>query len=736
LARSHFRPESSSEAIVSQPGKSIREARPNTGTAPRWRRILAATSSAGYFVAAFTTFLLVLIWGVVIYQIDHDRTAVIETAQVNTHNLARAYAERVRGALQLLDQGLLRIKGEYEGGSTDVDVLPRLMDNAKIDALTAPVGLTDANGHILASNLGRPSQAKLPPTASPAANSAADRDYFQVQMNRNSGNVYVSAPLTSRITGKTAIALSRRLNKPDGSFGGVVFASFDPDYLSGFFSDLTVGKHSSFAIIGTDMVIRDMIRGSGRATDLIGKSIPNAQLFPALAKAATGDYEAISPLDGVARFYSYRSLADYGLIVLATAATPDILIGFSQREAWMLWTAAALSLLFIVVAAYQLQRIAEGTRYRIALNRSNERLSRAQHLAAIGCFEHDVLTGKAEWSDAMYRILGIENTTAVPGPETLLPLIHPDDHEKFKETRDGELAGRSGPPLEYRIVRPDGAERIVRRENAIEFDSDKRPVRRYGTLQDITELRLAEYRERELERQLLHSQKLEALGTLAGGIAHDLNNTLTPIMALSKLSARRLEAGSNIKANLETIFAASQQARDLVRRVLAFSRRDEAEKILTSPREVVGDALKLLRATLPSSIYLDAQLGEVPPMLADPSQIHQVITNLMTNAAHAIETNPGRITVILERPPATQHSERIRLSVIDTGKGMDEGTRRRIFEPFFTTKEVGQGTGLGLSIIEGIVNDHGGRIEVESEPGKGTRFDIYFPAAAATSAAA
>jgi signal transduction histidine kinase len=252
-------------------------------------------------------------------------------------------------------------------------------------------------------------------------------------------------------------------------------------------------------------------------------------------------------------------------------------------------------------------------------------------------------------------------------------------------------------------------------------------MRRYGTLQDITELRLAEQRERSLERKLLHSQKLEALGTLAGGIAHDLNNTLTPIMALSKLTARRLAHNTDLRSNLETIFAASEQARDLVRRVLSFSRREEIAKVIVSPGAIVIDAMSLLRATVPSSIQLTSRIDDVPSIFADPSQIHQVITNLVTNAAQAIEGNPGAITVILERTCDVKPEGEIRLSVVDTGKGMDESTRRRIFEPFFTTKDVGQGTGLGLSIIDGIVSSHGGRIEVTSEPGKGTRFDIYFP---------
>ncbi len=327
----------------------------------------------------------------------------------------------------------------------------------------------------------------------------------------------------------------------------------------------------------------------------------------------------------------------------------------------------------------------------------------------------------------MYDLLGIKKGAALPGPETLIKLVHPDDREKFLAYRKGELSGNTIMPIEYRIMRPDGKERIVHRESNVVFDERKRPIHLYGTLQDITEQRLAEHRKLELERQLLHSQKLEALGTLASGIAHDLNNTLVPIMALSKLGARRLEAGNPLRSNLETIFEASERARDLVKRVLTFSRKSTSEKQESELSEVVGEALKLLRATIPASIELETRIANVPAIRADTSQIHQVVTNLVANAAAAIGDQMGKIKITLAVISGSSPRRELCLTIADTGMGMDEGTQARIFEPFFTTKRVGEGTGLGLSIVHGIVIDHGGRIEVKSEPGKGTRFDIYLP---------
>ena len=376
------------------------------------------------------------------------------------------------------------------------------------------------------------------------------------------------------------------------------------------------------------------------------------------------------------------------------------------------------------------QDVTERKKIELEMQRSRENLARAQRIAAIGSFERNLVTNEGEWSDELYRVLGLPNTGVVPSSEELEKLVHPADREKFHANRQAELKGQQTKPLEYRIIRPDGALRILRREVAVGSDAHGRPVHIYGTVQDITDRRVAERRERELERQLLHSQKLEALGTLAGGIAHDLNNTLVPIMALSKLTARRFEPGTLVRTNLETIYEASERARDLVRRVVAFSRKDESEKRLVDIAEIVDEALKLLRATIPSSIALETRIAPVPAIPADPSQIHQIVTNLVSNASQAIGSGIGTITVALELLAAAEESE-IRLSVGDTGIGMDDLTQQRIFEPFFTTKPVGQGTGLGLSIVHGIVAGHGGRIEVSSEIGKGTRLDLYFPVSAA-----
>jgi len=379
------------------------------------------------------------------------------------------------------------------------------------------------------------------------------------------------------------------------------------------------------------------------------------------------------------------------------------------------------------------QDITERKRAEIDLRRSRANMAQAQKIAVIGSFERDLVTGETEWSDEMYCILGQEKDKVTPSYEALVKLVHPEDRELFAAARDASVKGTPTGTLEFRIIRPDGVERRIRRETGTVFDEEMRPIRFYGSYQDITERRLAEARERELERQLLHSQKLEALGTLAGGIAHDLNNTLVPIMALSKITARRLEPGSVLRANLETIFEASERARDLVKRVVSFSRRDPLERRNTDIAATVNEALKLLRATIPSSICLETRITAVPLIAADGSQIHQVVTNLLSNAAQAIGAEIGKITVTLDLVSNASGQTDIRLAVSDTGVGMDELTQQRIFEPFFTTKTVGQGTGLGLSIVHGIVTGHGGRIEVESAPGKGTRFELYFPVLAAES---
>jgi signal transduction histidine kinase len=231
-----------------------------------------------------------------------------------------------------------------------------------------------------------------------------------------------------------------------------------------------------------------------------------------------------------------------------------------------------------------------------------------------------------------------------------------------------------------------------------------------------------------LERQLQQFHKMEALGTLAGGVAHDLNNTLVPIIALTKLAAGRLPEQSRERQNLGMVLQAAERARDLVRQILAFSREETIEKHAIDVVDPVRNAITMLRAILPTTVRIATQIQPAPQILADPGQIHQIVVNLMTNAAHAIGAEMGTITVVLGTAPG-DGCDWVSLAVADTGCGMNDATRHRIFEPFFTTKAVGEGTGLGLAVVHGIVTDHGGRIAVESAIDKGTRFEVLLPPA-------
>jgi signal transduction histidine kinase len=230
---------------------------------------------------------------------------------------------------------------------------------------------------------------------------------------------------------------------------------------------------------------------------------------------------------------------------------------------------------------------------------------------------------------------------------------------------------------------------------------------------------------RELEMAVSHASRIDALGRFAGGIAHDLNNALVPVLAMTKLVSSHLTKPSREFANLELAIMGAERAKDLVQQILAFGRKQSGEPRDFDPAQVVADGVKMLRASFPPTISLDTNIDRVPMLRGDPGQLNQVLVNLAINGVHAIGDQPGTITISL-RPEGDGF---IRLAVADSGSGMDEKTKARMFEPFFTTKEIGKGTGLGLSVVRDIITAHGGAISVESAPGKGTRIDIVFPAA-------
>jgi PAS domain S-box-containing protein len=260
----------------------------------------------------------------------------------------------------------------------------------------------------------------------------------------------------------------------------------------------------------------------------------------------------------------------------------------------------------------------------------------------------------------------------------------------------------------------------------------------FSICHDITERMKLEEKQKRLEVQIRQTQKMEAIGTLAGGIAHDFNNILGAIIGFAEMIGEDAIPGSSEQKRIELVEKAAFRGRDLVKQILTFSRQTSRDKEPLVLREVIEEVLKLLRSVLPSTIAIDTRMSTAESViLADSVQMHQVLMNLCTNAAHAMREKGGLMEISLEDvyftpgtpvpDPRMKSIGYLKLSVRDTGYGMEEETLKQIFDPFFTTKAPGEGTGLGLSVVHGIVSDHDGCILVDSAPGKGSTFHIYLP---------
>jgi len=294
-------------------------------------------------------------------------------------------------------------------------------------------------------------------------------------------------------------------------------------------------------------------------------------------------------------------------------------------------------------------------------------------------------------------------------------------------------------------------EMIARISTHLKIRRTEESLKKYSDhLEELVEKRTAELKDaceklerevaehRKLEGQLIQSQKMEAIGTLAGGIAHDFNNILGSIIGYTELSLFELPEEHIVYQYLSQVLKAGDRAKELVGQILTFSRRTDQKRKLLNIIPVVKEAIKLLRASLPATIEIRQDIkGEQSVLMADPTQIHQIILNLCTNGAHAMKEHGGILNITLadvdicpeDLPFYTniKAGPYVKLTVSDTGHGIRREFIERIFEPYFTTKETGEGTGLGLSVVHGIVTGYGGNVKVYSEPGKGTEFQILLP---------
>lgn len=376
------------------------------------------------------------------------------------------------------------------------------------------------------------------------------------------------------------------------------------------------------------------------------------------------------------------------------------------------------------------KEIAEHKKTMAALQKSEERFRLIAETIQDVFYMRSPGIGKMIYiSPAYEKIWGRSRESLYQSPRSFIDAVHPEDQDKVNSEIDKHKDG-TWQPMQYRILQPDGSIRWI-------YDRSFPITDETGTIQYLVGVAMDITQQKLTEEALRHSYKMKAIGTLSGGIAHDFNNILGIILGNAELAIDGLPTWNPERNHLEEIKIASLRAKDVVRQLLSFARKTERMKKHLSLQSIIDGSLKLIRSSIPASIEIRHKFTETPlPILADPSEINQIMINLCTNAAQAM-ADGGILDIILERVeisekdmeqhPHVPAGRYAKLIFSDTGEGISSEHMAHIFDPYFTTRDVGKGAGMGLAIVHGIVLNHGGVITARSQIGKGTTFDILLP---------
>ena len=365
-----------------------------------------------------------------------------------------------------------------------------------------------------------------------------------------------------------------------------------------------------------------------------------------------------------------------------------------------------------------------------SLRQSEARLRQSQRIGGIGSWELDMETETLVWSDETFSIFGQQPGQFTPTRASFMELVVPEDRDRVSNAMNVAMELGDVYSVDHCIVLPGGSQRWLHEEAQVCLSMGGPPIKLLGTVQDITE-------RRQLEEKFRQAQKMEAVGQLAGGVAHDFNNILTIIQGHVGLALSNPDQEKDVRESLQEVRTAAERAARLTRQLLAFSRRQMLQVRYLELNEIIDNLTKMLRRLLGETIQLKFEHGTfLPGVEADLGMIEQIIMNLVINARDAMASG-GSVTLRTYEKSFTKEDawknpdihpgNFVCLEVADTGCGMDQATMAHIFEPFFTTKELGRGTGLGLSTVYGIARQHHGWIEAESTLRVGTVFRVFFP---------
>lgn len=565
--------------------------------------------------------------------------------------------------------------------------------------------------------------------------SVSKSEFFQVPRDRVADRPHVAAP--KRLAGRDdwRFAVSLRLENLDGSFAGVASGTVSPDAFASLFRSLELGQGYSVALLRRDGTV---LAHAPDAHEVLGQPWPDRSLFEThLRRNESATYRTEGIADGTTHLASFAT-------VPSTAGQLLINVGISRRDAFAeyyrdLVINVTQALMGLSVLAVGTILLVAGLRRREELQ-SSLRQSEERYRSLVEHAPEPIFVVKegriAFANSAAERALGAGSTAGfIDRPA--VDLVHADDRAWFLDRIDsGTAVEQDHASARARFLRLDGSEFLG--------ESSASPIVWHGeaaemmVIRDVSDRVRAEAEKTALEARLRQSQKLESLGTLAGSTAHEFNNMLLPMMGLTELALERVGDNPVAGRYLERVLATGERAARLVDRILAFSRAEEAELKPTDLGAVVLEAVELLESTFPATIGIELRIDPARyDVLADETQIHQLVVNIATNAMHAMNDGVGTLQIalceaVLDGPrssgdttlPAGRYA---RLEFRDFGQGMDRATLARVFEPFFTTKEVGRGTGLGLAIVRGIVSAHRGLVDVESEPGRGTTVTVQLP---------